>query len=133
MQFAYAQLLPKNVKAGYKQQVSSVLILGSDDYMIKFLLQDNKSTMGKKYAYCWVYMKSILGIFSELVANRDYNLIVLCFIFRFAVLASRMEQYIQGQSRDLIDKAYTKLVSFIPFCCCTSLHSWYYICCKLGS
>lgn len=33
---------------------------------------------------------------------------------RFAVLASRMEQYIQGQSRDLIDKAYTKLVSTPP-------------------
>lgn len=30
---------------------------------------------------------------------------------RFATLASRMEQYIQGQSRDLVDKAYTRLVS----------------------
>lgn len=29
---------------------------------------------------------------------------------RFAVLATRMEQYIQGQSRDLVDQAYTKLV-----------------------
>ncbi|VAI02390.1 unnamed protein product [Triticum turgidum subsp. durum] len=36
---------------------------------------------------------------------------ILAYIPRFAVLASRMEQYIQGQSRDLIDKAYTKLVS----------------------
>jgi hypothetical protein len=36
-----------------------------------------------------------------------------------------MEQYIQGQSRDLIDKAYTKLVSFIPLQSCTCLHSWY--------
>uniref|UniRef100_A0A0D9VWI1 Exocyst complex component Sec3 PIP2-binding N-terminal domain-containing protein n=1 Tax=Leersia perrieri TaxID=77586 RepID=A0A0D9VWI1_9ORYZ len=35
---------------------------------------------------------------------------ILAYIPRFAVLASRMEQYIQGQSRDLIDKAYTKLV-----------------------
>jgi hypothetical protein len=26
-----------------------------------------------------------------------------------------MEQYIQGQSRDLTDKAYTKLVSISPF------------------
>jgi hypothetical protein len=26
-----------------------------------------------------------------------------------------MEQYIQGQSRDLIDKAYTKLVSITSF------------------
>lgn len=36
---------------------------------------------------------------------------ILAYIPRFAVLASRMEQYIQGQSRDLIDKAYTKLVN----------------------
>ncbi|KAF9620190.1 hypothetical protein IFM89_010925, partial [Coptis chinensis] len=27
---------------------------------------------------------------------------------RFATLATRMEQYIQGQSRDLVDQAYTK-------------------------
>ena len=40
---------------------------------------------------------------------------VLVTLFRFAVLASRMEQYIQGQSRDLIDKAYTKLVSIASF------------------
>ncbi|XP_072987152.1 exocyst complex component SEC3A-like [Typha latifolia] len=36
---------------------------------------------------------------------------VLSYIPRFATLASRMEQYIQGQSRDLVDKAYTRLVS----------------------
>ncbi|CAM8926185.1 unnamed protein product [Rhodiola kirilowii] len=36
---------------------------------------------------------------------------VLSYIPRFAVLATRMEQYIQGQSRDLVDQAYTKLVS----------------------
>lgn len=30
---------------------------------------------------------------------------------RFAALATRMEQYIQGQSRDLVDQAYTKFVS----------------------
>jgi hypothetical protein len=30
---------------------------------------------------------------------------------RFATLATRMEQYIQGQSRDLVDQAYTKFVS----------------------
>ncbi|KAK6115414.1 hypothetical protein DH2020_007683 [Rehmannia glutinosa] len=29
---------------------------------------------------------------------------------RFATLATRMEQYIQGQSRDLVDQAYTKFV-----------------------
>ncbi|XP_062215176.1 exocyst complex component SEC3A-like isoform X4 [Phragmites australis] len=34
---------------------------------------------------------------------------ILAYIPRFAVLASRMEQYILGQSRDLSDKAYTKL------------------------
>ncbi|WOL03090.1 hypothetical protein Cni_G11810 [Canna indica] len=36
---------------------------------------------------------------------------VLPYIPRFAILASRMEQYIQGQSRDLIDQAYLKIVS----------------------
>ncbi|XP_059633811.1 exocyst complex component SEC3A [Cornus florida] len=36
---------------------------------------------------------------------------VLSYIPRFATLATRMEQYIQGQSRDLVDKAYTKFVS----------------------
>ncbi|XP_017701685.2 exocyst complex component SEC3A-like isoform X2 [Phoenix dactylifera] len=36
---------------------------------------------------------------------------VLSYIPRFATLATRMEQYIQGQSRELIDQAYTKLVS----------------------
>ncbi|KAL6511686.1 Exocyst complex component S3B [Orobanche gracilis] len=34
---------------------------------------------------------------------------VLSFIHRFATLATRMEQYIQGQSRDLVDQAYTKI------------------------
>ncbi|KAG6408695.1 hypothetical protein SASPL_131714 [Salvia splendens] len=29
----------------------------------------------------------------------------------FATLATRMEQYIQGQSRDLVDRAYTKFVT----------------------
>lgn len=32
------------------------------------------------------------------------------FQLRFAILASRMEQYTQSQSRDLIDQAYTKIV-----------------------
>lgn len=32
---------------------------------------------------------------------------------RFASLAARMEQYIQGQSRDLVDQAYTKIVSIL--------------------
>ncbi|MBA0832737.1 hypothetical protein Goarm_017105 [Gossypium armourianum] len=36
---------------------------------------------------------------------------VLPYIPRFATLATRMEQYIQGQSRDLVDLAYTKFVS----------------------
>lgn len=38
----------------------------------------------------------------------------MCYISnvsRFATLATRMEQYIQGQSRDLVDQAYTKFVS----------------------
>ncbi|XP_010263828.1 PREDICTED: exocyst complex component SEC3A-like [Nelumbo nucifera] len=38
---------------------------------------------------------------------------VLPYIPRFATLATRMEQYIQGQSRDLVDQAYTKLVSIM--------------------
>lgn len=36
---------------------------------------------------------------------------VLSYIPRFATLATRMEQYIQGQSRDLVDQAYIKFVS----------------------
>ncbi|XP_059637425.1 exocyst complex component SEC3A-like [Cornus florida] len=38
---------------------------------------------------------------------------VLLYIPRFATLATRMEQYIHGQSRDLADQAYTKLVSIM--------------------
>ncbi|TYH18555.1 hypothetical protein ES288_A05G281200v1 [Gossypium darwinii] len=38
---------------------------------------------------------------------------ILPYIPRFATLAIRMEQYAQGQSRDLVDLAYTKLVSII--------------------
>ncbi|KAG9440846.1 hypothetical protein H6P81_021011 [Aristolochia fimbriata] len=38
---------------------------------------------------------------------------VLAYIQRFAILAARMEQYIQGQSRDLVDQAYTKIVSIM--------------------
>ncbi|XP_040998460.1 exocyst complex component SEC3A [Juglans microcarpa x Juglans regia] len=38
---------------------------------------------------------------------------VLSYISRFATLATRMEQYIQGQSRDLVDQAYTKFVSIM--------------------
>ncbi|KAF9687612.1 hypothetical protein SADUNF_Sadunf02G0111400 [Salix dunnii] len=38
---------------------------------------------------------------------------VLSYIPRFATLATCMEQYIQGQSRDLVDHAYTKFVSIM--------------------
>ncbi|KAL7117186.1 hypothetical protein ACP275_03G057000 [Erythranthe tilingii] len=38
---------------------------------------------------------------------------VLSYIPRFAILATRMEQYIQGQSRDLVDQAYTKFVTIM--------------------
>ncbi|XP_072992781.1 exocyst complex component SEC3A-like isoform X7 [Typha latifolia] len=38
---------------------------------------------------------------------------VLPYIPRFAALATRMEQYIQGHSRDLVDQAYTKIVSIM--------------------
>ncbi|KAK4390632.1 Exocyst complex component SEC3A [Sesamum angolense] len=38
---------------------------------------------------------------------------VLPYIPRFATLATRMEQYIQGQSRDLVDQAYTKIVTIM--------------------
>lgn len=38
---------------------------------------------------------------------------VQSYIPRFATLATRMEQYIQGQSRDLVDQAYTKFVSIM--------------------
>ncbi|EPS72833.1 hypothetical protein M569_01920 [Genlisea aurea] len=38
---------------------------------------------------------------------------VLSYIPRFSVLATRMEHYIQGQSRDLVDQAYTKFVTIM--------------------
>ncbi|XP_031406363.1 exocyst complex component SEC3A-like [Punica granatum] len=38
---------------------------------------------------------------------------VLSYIPRFATLATRMEQYIQGQSRDLVDQAYSKFVNIM--------------------
>ncbi|KAJ8645555.1 hypothetical protein MRB53_007303 [Persea americana] len=38
---------------------------------------------------------------------------VQSYIPRFATLATRMEQYIQGQSRDLVDQAYTKFVTIM--------------------
>ncbi|XP_047328351.1 exocyst complex component SEC3A-like isoform X2 [Impatiens glandulifera] len=38
---------------------------------------------------------------------------VLSYITRFATLATRMEQYIQGQSRDLVDQAYMKFVTIM--------------------
>ncbi|WVZ08112.1 hypothetical protein V8G54_021458 [Vigna mungo] len=40
---------------------------------------------------------------------------VLSYIPRFATLATRMEQYIQGQSRDFVDQAYTKFI-FVVNC-----------------
>ncbi|XP_020594062.1 exocyst complex component SEC3A-like isoform X2 [Phalaenopsis equestris] len=41
---------------------------------------------------------------------------VLPYILRFANLATRMEQYIQGQFRDLVDQAYSKIVSIMFVC-----------------
>ncbi|GMH18402.1 hypothetical protein Nepgr_020243 [Nepenthes gracilis] len=38
---------------------------------------------------------------------------VVSYIPRFATLAAHMEQYIHGQSRDLVDQAYSKLVSIM--------------------
>ncbi|OWM80790.1 hypothetical protein CDL15_Pgr006820 [Punica granatum] len=38
---------------------------------------------------------------------------IQCFLPRFATLATRMEQYIQGQSRDLVDQAYSKFVNIM--------------------
>ncbi|ESW16662.1 hypothetical protein PHAVU_007G175100, partial [Phaseolus vulgaris] len=38
---------------------------------------------------------------------------VLPYIPRFASLATKMEQYVAGQSRDLVDQAYTKIVSIM--------------------
>jgi len=45
-------------------------------------------------------------------------------LHRFATLATRMEQYIQGQSRDLVDQAYTKFVSAFF----SDMYSWN--CCR---
>lgn len=49
-----------------------------------------------------MYNASVLGLTSCQM---------LSILHRFATLATRMEQYIQGQSRDLVDQAYTKFVS----------------------
>ncbi|CAL1410952.1 unnamed protein product [Linum trigynum] len=52
----------------------------------------------------------------HLIERNDRNMRqngVLSYIPRFATLATRMEQYIQGQSRDLVDQAYTKFVSIM--------------------
>ncbi|KAK1433546.1 hypothetical protein QVD17_10457 [Tagetes erecta] len=38
---------------------------------------------------------------------------VMTFVPRFALLATRMEQYIQGQSRDLVDQAYMKIIGIM--------------------
>ncbi|KAM0060740.1 putative exocyst complex component Sec3 [Helianthus debilis subsp. tardiflorus] len=38
---------------------------------------------------------------------------IMSFIHRFALLAARMEQYIQGQSRDLVDQAYIKIIGIM--------------------
>ncbi|KAI7740910.1 hypothetical protein M8C21_033037 [Ambrosia artemisiifolia] len=38
---------------------------------------------------------------------------IMSFIPRFALLATRMEQYIQGQSRDLVDQAYIKIIGIM--------------------
>ncbi|KAK9054352.1 hypothetical protein SSX86_025430 [Deinandra increscens subsp. villosa] len=38
---------------------------------------------------------------------------IMSFVPRFALLASRMEQYIQGQSRDLVDQAYIKIIGIM--------------------
>lgn len=51
------------------------------------------------------------------------------FSSRFATLATRMEQYIQGQSRDLVDQAYTKFVSasvlhLFSWCITTTIKMW---------
>ncbi|XP_004501046.1 exocyst complex component SEC3A-like isoform X2 [Cicer arietinum] len=46
-------------------------------------------------------------------SERNVRQSVLPYIPRFATLATRMEQYIAGQSRDLVDQAYTKFVSIM--------------------
>nr|XP_043615361.1 exocyst complex component SEC3A-like [Erigeron canadensis] len=38
---------------------------------------------------------------------------VMSFVPRFGLLATRMEQYIQGQSRDLVDQAYIKIIGMM--------------------
>ncbi|KAI4389915.1 hypothetical protein MLD38_002082 [Melastoma candidum] len=45
--------------------------------------------------------------------EQDNILPSMAILHRFATLATRMEQYIQGQSRDLVDQAYTKFVSIM--------------------
>ncbi|KAK4768707.1 hypothetical protein SAY87_003848 [Trapa incisa] len=47
------------------------------------------------------------------IERSEKKTFVLPYISRFATLATRMEQYIQGQNRDLVDQAYTKLVTIM--------------------
>ncbi|XP_024635266.1 exocyst complex component SEC3A isoform X2 [Medicago truncatula] len=46
-------------------------------------------------------------------SERNVRQSVLPYIPRFATLATKMEQYIAGQSRDLVDQAYMKFVSIM--------------------
>lgn len=55
-------------------------------------------------------------------------LYIILLLHRFATLATRMEQYIQGQSRDLVDQAYTKFVSGLSLIICPCYcYEWYSI------
>lgn len=54
---------------------------------------------------------SSLYLFQLILSSQLILNALLIILHRFATLATRMEQYIQGQSRDLVDQAYTKFVS----------------------
>ncbi|EFH67629.1 hypothetical protein ARALYDRAFT_891543 [Arabidopsis lyrata subsp. lyrata] len=59
------------------------------------------------------FVRLLLGDLESRVSMQFSHMGVLPYIPRFAAVATRMEQYIQGQSRDLVDQAYTKYVSIM--------------------
>ncbi|KAG7594368.1 F-box associated domain type 1 [Arabidopsis thaliana x Arabidopsis arenosa] len=59
------------------------------------------------------FVRLLLEDLESRVSMQFSHMGVLPYIPRFAALATRMEQYIQGQSRDLVDQAYTKFVSIM--------------------
>ncbi|KAL6012449.1 Exocyst complex component S3A [Asimina triloba] len=77
---------------------------------VRLLLDDLESRISMQFSRVCVNLhpKSITCHQIERNERNVRQMGVLSYIPRFATLATRMEQYIQGQSRDLVDQAYTK-------------------------